>query len=36
VLPGLPGPQRRALEVALLLAEAEGPAPDQRAVAVGI
>nr|MBA3330937.1 AAA family ATPase [Actinomycetota bacterium] len=30
----LPAPQRRALEVALLLSEAEGPAPDQRAVGV--
>jgi DNA-binding CsgD family transcriptional regulator len=34
ILPELPAPQRVALEVALLLAESEGPAPDQRAVAV--
>jgi hypothetical protein len=33
VLPRLPAPQRRALEVALLLVEPEGPAPDQRVVA---
>jgi DNA-binding CsgD family transcriptional regulator len=32
-LAGLPSPQRRALEVALLVEEAEGPPPDQRAVA---
>ena len=31
----LPAPQRRALEVALLLAGDEGEAPDQRAVAAG-
>ena len=33
VLPALPSPQRRALEVALLLADPEGSGPDQRAVA---
>ena len=33
VLPSLPAPQRRALESALLLEDAEGPPPDQRAVA---
>src|SRR5581483_3846693 len=32
-LPGLPGPQRRAIRVALLLEESSGPPPDQRAVA---
>src|SRR5215211_61705 len=32
VLPELPPPQRRALAVALLLEDANGPAPDQRAV----
>jgi len=35
-LPGLPAPQRRALEAALLLAEAEGALPDARAVAAGL
>ena len=35
VLPKLPAPQRRALEVALLLNEADGPPPDQRAIALG-
>jgi predicted ATPase len=34
-LPELPGPQRRALEVALVLREPEGPPPDQRAIALG-
>ena len=34
VLPELPAPQRRALEVALLLAEPSGEPPDQRAVAI--
>jgi hypothetical protein len=34
VLLRLPPPQRRALEVALLLAEAEGPEADLRAVGV--
>lgn len=34
VLPALPPPQRRALEVALLLAEAGSSGPEQRAVAV--
>ena len=33
VLTNLPAPQRRALEVALLLEDAEGPPPDHRAVA---
>ena len=33
VLPDLPAPQRRALEVALLLDDAPGPPPDHRAVA---
>jgi ATP/maltotriose-dependent transcriptional regulator MalT len=33
-LPELPTPQRRALEVALLLEEAQGPPPDQRAIAL--
>ena len=32
--PPLPGPQRQALEVAILLADPEGPPPDQRAVSV--
>jgi DNA-binding CsgD family transcriptional regulator/tetratricopeptide (TPR) repeat protein len=36
VLPTLPAPQRRSLEVALLLSEDDGPAPDRRAVAVGV
>ena len=35
-LSGLPEPQRRALEVALLRREAEGPAPHPRAVSVGL
>jgi DNA-binding CsgD family transcriptional regulator len=33
-LPGLPWPQRRALEAALLLEESEGTPPDSRAVAL--
>jgi DNA-binding CsgD family transcriptional regulator len=33
VLRDLPPPQRRALEIALLLEDAEGPPPDRRAVA---
>jgi DNA-binding CsgD family transcriptional regulator len=33
---GLPEPQRRALEVALLRREAEGPAPHPRAVSLGL
>ncbi|HEX9377520.1 MAG TPA: AAA family ATPase [Actinomycetota bacterium] len=33
-LPGLPTPQRRALEVALLRTDAEGAGPDQRAVSL--
>jgi len=36
VLGALPGPQRRALEVALLLEEPEGPVPDRRAVGIGV
>jgi DNA-binding CsgD family transcriptional regulator/tetratricopeptide (TPR) repeat protein len=36
ILPTLPAPQRRSLEVALLLGEDDGPAPDRRAVAVGV
>ena len=35
VLADLPGPQRRALEIALLLREDDGRAPDQRAMAAG-
>jgi ATP/maltotriose-dependent transcriptional regulator MalT len=35
-LAGLPEPQQRALEVALLRREAEGPAPHSRAVALGL
>jgi hypothetical protein len=33
---GLPGPQRRALEVALLRAEAEGAAPDPRTIGTAV
>jgi hypothetical protein len=33
---GLPAPQRRALDVALLRAEAEGPAPLPRAVSLSV
>jgi predicted ATP-grasp superfamily ATP-dependent carboligase len=33
-LPGLPTPQRRSLEAALLLEEADGAPPDPRAVAL--
>jgi DNA-binding CsgD family transcriptional regulator len=36
ILPTLPVPQRRSLEVALLLSEDDGPAPDRRAVAIGV
>jgi DNA-binding CsgD family transcriptional regulator len=36
VLPSLPSPQRRALEVALLRVEPEGPMLDHRAAAVGL
>lgn len=36
VLPALPAPQRRALEVALLLSEPEEAGPDQRAVAAAL
>src|SRR6185436_2894889 len=36
LLPTLPAPQRRSLEVALLLSEHHGPAPDRRAVAIGV
>ena len=32
----LPGPQRRGLEVALLRADADGPAPDPRAIGTGV
>jgi DNA-binding NarL/FixJ family response regulator len=35
-LPALPAPQRRALEVALLLEDDEGRAPDRRALAAGV
>jgi DNA-binding CsgD family transcriptional regulator len=35
VLPALPGPQRRAVEAALLLAEPGGSTPDHRAVSAG-
>jgi hypothetical protein len=34
LLPALPAPQRRALEIALLLRDLDGPPPDDRAVAV--
>ncbi|HEY1597473.1 MAG TPA: AAA family ATPase [Thermoleophilaceae bacterium] len=33
LLPELPGPQRRALEIALLIRDLDGPPPDDRAVA---
>jgi class 3 adenylate cyclase len=36
VLAGLPAPQRRGLEVALLLADGGGPAPAQRAIAAAV
>ena len=36
VLPRLPAPQRHALEVALVLTDSVGPAPDQRSVAVAV
>jgi DNA-binding CsgD family transcriptional regulator/DNA polymerase III delta prime subunit len=36
VLPRLPDPQRRALETALLLVDAEGPPPDQRAIGTAV
>ena len=35
-LPALPVPQRRALEVALLLVEPSGPPPEQRAIALAV
>ena len=35
-LPALPAPQRRALEIALLLEDDEGRAPDQRALSAGV
>ena len=35
-LPALPVPQRRALQVALLLAEPEGEPPDQRAIGLAV
>ena len=34
LLPVLPAPQRRALEIALLLRDLDGPPPDDRAVAI--
>jgi DNA-binding CsgD family transcriptional regulator len=36
VFGALPGPQQRALEVALLVSEPEGPPPDRRAVGIGV
>jgi DNA-binding CsgD family transcriptional regulator len=36
VLPELPGPQRRALEVALLLEDDDGRPPDERAIAAAV
>ena len=36
VLPGLPPPRRRALEVALLLEDPDGPAPERRAVGLAV
>ena len=36
VLPGLPGPQRRGLEIALLKVDGGGPTLDQRAVSAGV
>jgi len=36
VVAALPAPQRRALEVALLLRDDDGHAPDQRAIAAGV
>jgi DNA-binding CsgD family transcriptional regulator len=36
ILPTLPAPQRRSLEIALLLSEHDGPAPDRRAVALAV
>ena len=35
-LAGLPAPQRRALEVALLIADPDGEPPDQRAIAIAL
>jgi len=35
-LPALPAPQRRALEMALLLRDDDGRPPDQRAIAAGV
>ena len=35
-LPALPAPQRRALQVALLLVEPEGEPPDRRAIGLGM
>jgi DNA-binding CsgD family transcriptional regulator len=35
-LPSLPGPQRRALSIALLQEEPRGPRPEERAIAVGV
>ncbi len=36
IFPTLPAPQRRSLEIALLLSQPDGPPPDRRAVAVGL
>jgi DNA-binding CsgD family transcriptional regulator len=36
VLPGLPGPQRRALEIALLLRDSDGPPPEQHTLGVAL
>jgi DNA-binding CsgD family transcriptional regulator/DNA polymerase III delta prime subunit len=35
-LPGLPGPQRRALEIALLLRDSDGPPPEQHTLGVAL
>ncbi|HEX9599540.1 MAG TPA: AAA family ATPase [Gaiellaceae bacterium] len=35
-LPSLPGPQRRALSIALLQEEPRGPRPEQRAIAIAV
>ena len=36
VLPGLPRPQRRALEIALLLRDSEGPPPERHTLGVAL
>ncbi|MGH3016547.1 MAG: AAA family ATPase, partial [Gaiellaceae bacterium] len=36
VLGALPAPQRRALEVALLVSDPDGPPPDRRAIGIGV